>query len=172
MSLPPPDPLLVRFVLNDEQRSLAVQPDATLLDTLRHDLGMTGTKEVCNMGNCGACTVLLDDQAVYSCLVLAAECDTQTVDTVEGLADGQEPSAIQQAFVDCDALQCGFCTPGQIMSLEGLRRAVESPDGDDIERAVQGNLCRCGAYRHILEAANQALRPGHGPQQVQQEARR
>lgn len=153
---------LCHLEINSEGHALAIEPDETLLDTLRHGLALTGTKAVCEMGDCGACTVLLDDQAVYSCLVLTAECEDHRVDTIEGLADGQDLNPIQQAFVDRDALQCGYCTPGQIMSLEGLRRssAGRDPAGigrDDVERAVQGNLCRCGAYRHILLAGCEAL---------------
>lgn len=148
---------LVTVDVNGARRSLAVSAAAILLDTLRDDLTLTGTKEVCGMGNCGACTVLLEGDAVYSCLVLTAECDGASIETVESLADGDQLSSLQQAFVDCDALQCGFCTPGQLMSLEGLRRRTEAPTDREIEETVQGNLCRCGAYRHILEAARSAL---------------
>lgn len=165
MPSPPPSTSATRIChveVNGEEHALAVEPDDTLLDTLRNGLGLTGTKAVCEMGDCGACTVLLDDRAVYSCLVLTAECEDHHIDTIEGLADGQDLHPIQQAFVDCDALQCGYCTPGQIMSLEGLRRSSAGPDSAglgavDVERAVQGNLCRCGAYRHILRAGCQAL---------------
>jgi aerobic-type carbon monoxide dehydrogenase small subunit (CoxS/CutS family) len=143
--------------LNGDQVRLAVDPDRTLVEALREDLGLTGTKASCEMGDCGSCTVLLDGEAVYSCLVLAAECEDRSVETVEGLAKGQELHPLQAAFIECDALQCGYCTPGQIMSLEGLRRRVPEPTEEDIERAVQGNLCRCGAYRHILEAARRGL---------------
>ena len=104
--------------------------------------------------------MLLDDEAVYSCLVLTTECVGRRVETIEGVADGQRLDPLQQAFVDCDALQCGFCTPGQIMSLVALRRATDEPGDDEIERAVQGNLCRCGAYRHILDAARVGLGAG------------
>lgn len=148
---------VVHLDVNAISRSVAVEPDRTLLEVLREELGLTGTKAVCEMGDCGACTVLLDDRAVCSCLVLAVEVEGQRVETIEGVADGQTLSPVQQAFVDCDALQCGFCTPGQIMSLEGLSRADRSPSEADIEAAVLGNLCRCGAYRHILDAANRAL---------------
>ena len=141
-------------------RHVTVEAGDSLLNTVRDGLGLTGSKPACEVGTCGACTMLLDDSAVYSCLVLGAECDGRRVDTVEGLADGTELSALQRAFVDCDAMQCGFCTPGQLMSLEGLRRENDSPTSEDVERAVQGNLCRCGAYRHILEAAEVALSVG------------
>lgn len=142
--------------INQRQRRVTVDAGATLLQTIRDDFDLTGAKPVCEVGTCGACTMLVDDQAVYSCLVLTSECDGRAVDTVEGLSD-DGPSDLQRAFAECDALQCGFCTPGQLMSLEGLRRSNPSPTEGDIETAVQGNLCRCGAYRHILEAAQQAL---------------
>lgn len=148
---------LVTLTVNGRTHPLAIEPRRSLLDALRRDVGLTGTKEVCAMGNCGACTVLVDDAPVYSCLVLAVESEGQSIETVEGLSDGQDLAPLQQAFVDCDALQCGFCTPGQIMSLEGLRRRDPDPDDAAIEHALVGNLCRCGAYRHILEAARSGL---------------
>jgi aerobic-type carbon monoxide dehydrogenase small subunit (CoxS/CutS family) len=149
--------MLLTFDVNGEGVSLAVDPDRTLVEALREDLDLTGTKASCEMGDCGSCTVLLDGQAVYSCLVLAAECEGRAVETIEGMADGQALDPLQSAFVSCDALQCGYCTPGQIMSLEGLRRRVAEPTVQDVEQAVTGNLCRCGAYRHILDAACQGL---------------
>lgn len=159
--MPTPAPtdraILVDLDVNGEGHALAVDPARTLVEVLREDLGLTGTKATCEMGDCGSCTVLVDDQAVYSCLVLAAECAGRRVETVEGLADGSDLSPLQAAFVACDALQCGYCTPGQLMSLEGLRRRVPTPTPGDVERAVQGNLCRCGAYRHILEAGCRGL---------------
>lgn len=149
---PSPPPQLVALEVNGIAHAVAIAPHRTLVEVLRTELDLTGTKAACEMGDCGACTVLLDGVAVYSCLVLAAECEGHTVETIEGLADGQDLDPIQAAFVDCDALQCGFCTPGQIMSLAGLRRRTGDPRRDDVERAVQGNLCRCGAYRHIVDA--------------------
>jgi xanthine dehydrogenase YagT iron-sulfur-binding subunit len=142
--------------LNGQPVAVAVEPRQTLLDVLRRDLGLSGTKEVCGMGNCGACTVLVDGDAVYSCLLLAVECEGHAIETVEGLGDGQRLSPVQQAFVDCDALQCGFCTPGQVLSVEALLRRDPTPDEDAIVEALSGNLCRCGAYRHILDAARRA----------------
>lgn len=142
----------VRFTLNMAERIIAVEPRRTLLDALRHDLHLTGTKKVCDMGNCGACTVLLDGRAVYSCLTLAVDCAGRAVTTIEGLGEGGELDPVQRAFIEADAFQCGFCTPGQIMSLRGLLNEHPAPSDEQIERAVSGNLCRCGAYQNILRA--------------------
>ena len=143
---------LVTLEVNGQPQTLAVEPRRVLLDALRHDLGLTGTKKVCTMGNCGACTVHLDGEAVYSCLVLAVECEGQKVTTIEGVAAGNELDPVQEAFLEADAYQCGFCTSGQIMSLKALFKETDTPDEAQLQRAVSGNLCRCGAYRNILEA--------------------
>jgi xanthine dehydrogenase YagT iron-sulfur-binding subunit len=147
---------LVTFRLNDDERSLAVEPRRTLLDALRHDLALTGTKKVCDMGDCGACTVLIDGRAVYSCLTLAVDCDDRAITTIEGLADGSVLAPVQQAFVEEDAYQCGFCTPGQIMSIAALLSETGTPSDEEIRRAVSGNLCRCGAYQNIVNAGRRA----------------
>lgn len=130
-----------------------VEPRRTLLDALRVDCGLTGTKKCCDMGNCGACTVIVNGEAVYSCLMLASECDGAEVSTVEGLASAEKLHPLQQAFIDEDAFQCGFCTAGQLMSLKALFDVTPDADEEAIRLAVAGNLCRCGAYRHILAAA-------------------
>jgi aerobic-type carbon monoxide dehydrogenase small subunit (CoxS/CutS family) len=142
----------VKLRVNGREGSVEVEPRRTLLDTLRVDLGLTGAKKACDMGNCGACTVLLDGEAVYSCLLLAVECPGSEITTIEGL----ENDPLQRAFVEADAFQCGFCTPGQIMSLRALLNENPNPSDEDIVRAVSGNLCRCGAYRNILRAARLA----------------
>ena len=135
--------------VNGERRALDAEPRRTLLDLLRHDLALTGAKKSCDMGNCGACTVLIDGRAACSCLVLAVECAGRKILTIEGLQD----DPLQRAFVEADAFQCGFCTPGQIMSLKGLFNEKAAPTDQDIVHALSGNLCRCGAYRNILRAA-------------------
>jgi aerobic-type carbon monoxide dehydrogenase small subunit (CoxS/CutS family) len=133
-----------------------VEPRRTLLDTLRHDLDMTGTKKVCDIGDCGACTVIVDGCAMYSCLLLAVDCDGREIVTIEGVADGNRLSPLQEAFIEADAFQCGFCTPGQVMSLTALLDAHDDPSDEQIMRAVTGNLCRCGAYRNIAHAGRLA----------------
>lgn len=142
--------------VNGVAHELNIEPRRTLVDALRTDLALTGTKKPCDRGNCGACTVLIDGRAVYSCLMLAVECAGRTVTTVEGLAHDGELDAVQRAFIEADAFQCGYCTAGQIMSIKALLNAVREPSDNDIVRAVAGNLCRCGAYRNILRAARHA----------------
>lgn len=142
--------------INGEDHRVMVEPRRTLLDVLRHDLQLTGAKKVCDMGNCGACTVIIDDRTVYACLVLAVDCEGRKVQTVEGLADGMSLDPVQQAFIEEDAFQCGYCTPGQIMSMRALLNDNPEPSDEDISRAVSGNLCRCGAYAHIARAGRRA----------------
>jgi CO/xanthine dehydrogenase Mo-binding subunit/aerobic-type carbon monoxide dehydrogenase small subunit (CoxS/CutS family) len=139
--------------VNGDRFALEVDPRSTLLDALRGDLGLTGAKKGCDMGNCGACTVLVDGRAVYACLLLARDCDGRAVTTVEALDANGELDAVQRAFIEADALQCGFCTPGQVMSVKALLEQTRSPSDEQILRAVSGNLCRCGAYRNIVRAA-------------------
>jgi aerobic-type carbon monoxide dehydrogenase small subunit (CoxS/CutS family) len=142
----------VTLTVNDRPVALLVEPRWTLVDALRHDLGLTGTKKVCDMGDCGACTIIVDGRAMYSCLLLAVDCAGRAIRTIEGLACGPTLDPIQEAFIRCDAFQCGFCTSGQIMSLRALIDANPDPTDAQILRAVTGNLCRCGAYRNILAA--------------------
>lgn len=148
--------LPLSLTVNGEDHHLMVEPRRTLLDLLRHDLQMTGAKKVCDMGNCGACTVMVDDRTMYACLVLAIDCEGKQVQTIEGLANGTVLDPVQQAFVEEDAFQCGYCTPGQIMSMRALLNDNPDPSDEDIVRAVSGNLCRCGAYAHIARAGRRA----------------
>lgn len=148
----------VTFEVNGHRAEVHVPPQRTLLDTLRDELGLTGAKKVCDEGTCGACTVLVDGRPVYSCMTLAVACEGRSVETVEGLAEGGELHPVQQAFIAKDAFQCGFCTPGQVMSVVALLRVEAAPTTDDVKRAVAGNLCRCGAYPNIVEAALSAAK--------------
>ena len=149
-------PLECSLRVNGAERALLVEPRRTLLDVLRTSLGLTGTKKVCDMGTCGACTVLVDGQATYSCLLLAVECAGSEVTTIEGLAEGDALDPLQRAFVQADAYQCGFCTPGQIMSAVALLNDNPTPTREEARHALSGNLCRCGAYDHYLNAVMRA----------------
>jgi len=147
----------VRLIVNRSAVERRVPANATLAGLLRESLGLTGTKVACDQAACGACTVLLDGQPVFACHTLAAHADHAVVETIEGLARDGVLDPLQQAFIDHDALQCGFCTPGMIMAIKGaLAQAAHAggtPDRAAIARAISGNICRCGAYPHILDAA-------------------
>jgi xanthine dehydrogenase YagT iron-sulfur-binding subunit len=144
--------------VNGTEHALVVEPRRTLLDALRGDLALTGTKKVCDMGDCGACTVQVDGRAVYACLLLAVDCAGRQITTIEGLGAGHgQLDPVQEAFIRADAFQCGFCTPGQIMSLRALLDVTDAPSDAAILRTVGGNLCRCGAYVNILRAGRLAV---------------
>ncbi|TMC26868.1 MAG: (2Fe-2S)-binding protein [Chloroflexi bacterium] len=151
-SLRGPNAVDLTLNVNGHDRSVHVPPRFSLLDTLRGPLGLTGTKLVCDEGDCGACTVLIDDRPVYSCLTLAIAAEGRRVETIEGLSQDGTLHPVQEAFVEHDAYQCGFCTPGQVMSVVSLLRAKPDAREDDVRRAVSGNLCRCGAYPNIVAA--------------------
>jgi carbon-monoxide dehydrogenase small subunit len=153
------DALELRFTVNGEAHDLVVPAHATLLGVLRDELGLTGTKEGCNEGECGACTVLMDGNAVDSCLVMALAAAGSEVRTVEGLAaaDGTL-SALQRAFVEAGGVQCGFCTPGFLMTLTALLEENPDPTEDEVRLAVAGNICRCTGYTQIVEAVRSAAR--------------
>jgi aerobic-type carbon monoxide dehydrogenase small subunit (CoxS/CutS family) len=143
----------VRVTVNEQPEEVRVAPRRTLLAMLREDLHLTGTKEGCGVGTCGACTVLVDGKSVLSCLMLAVQADGRTVETVEGLARDGALDPLQRAFIEQDAFQCGFCTPGQIMALRGLLRRSPGASAEEIRHALDGNVCRCGAYLRIQAAA-------------------
>ena len=146
----------IAMSVNGEARRLAVPAWATLLDVLRDELGLTGAKRACDRGTCGACTVLVDDRRIYACLALAAQHDGRRVVTIEGLARGGELHPVQRAFVAHDALQCGYCTPGQILSAVGLLGEARATDEPSLREQMSGNLCRCGAYPNIVAAIRDA----------------
>jgi len=148
----------IAFTVNGAPAKVRAAPRRTLLDTLRETLALTGTKKVCDEGTCGACTVLVEGRPVYSCMTLAITCEGKSIETIEGIAKDGELHPVQRAFIDADAFQCGFCTPGQIMSIVALLRENNSPTEDDVRRAVAGNLCRCGAYPNIVKAGVSAGR--------------
>lgn len=146
----------VALSINGHEHRLLVEPRWSLLHVLRHELALTGSKDGCDRGECGSCTVLLDDVPRYACLTLALEAEGAEITTVEGLMVGEDLGAVQQAFKEKDAFQCGYCTPGQIMAVEGLLRANPTPDLEQIRLGVSGNLCRCGTYPNIFKAARRA----------------
>ncbi|MFN2367168.1 MAG: (2Fe-2S)-binding protein [Desulfurivibrionaceae bacterium] len=148
----------VRLKINGNRYEVLAEPRWSLLYVLREIIGQTGAKLGCDRGECGACTVLIDDLPRYACLTLAVEVENREITTVEGLMKGEELGPVQTAFAENDAFQCGYCTPGQVMAVEGLLRKVESPSADEIRKGCSGNLCRCGAYRNIFAAADQAAR--------------
>ena len=143
---------LIRLKVNGQEYELAVDTHRTLLEVLREQLGFVGTKNGCDQGECGTCTVLLDGKPVHSCLSLAVEAQGKNITTIEGLAKGDDLHPLQQAFVDHGAIQCGFCTPGMIMSAKSLLDRNPSPTAHEIRRTISGNLCRCTGYVKIIEA--------------------
>lgn len=148
--------------VNGRSHRLLVEPRWSLLFVLREKMGLTGTKVGCERGECGACTVLINGVPRYACMTLALEAEGQEITTVEGLMDGEELNPVQQAFLENDAFQCGYCTPGQIMAAEGLLRAGGPLTVGEIQKGMSGNLCRCGAYVHIFRAVETAARARSG----------
>lgn len=147
----------INLVVNGVRRTLEVVPWTTLLDALRDRLELTGTKKGCDHGQCGACTVLIDGRRVNSCLTLAVMTDGAEITTIEGLGKDGTLHPVQQAFIDHDAFQCGYCTPGQICSAAGLLAEGRAGNADEIRELMSGNLCRCGAYPNIIAAIEQAM---------------
>ena len=150
----------ITLTINGQTRSLAVEPWTTLLDLLREREHLTGTKKGCDHGQCGSCTVLVDGKRMNSCLILAVARDGASVTTIEGLANGNALHPLQQAFMDHDAFQCGYCTPGQICSAQGLINEGHARTRDDVRELMSGNLCRCGAYPNIADAVLEVLEAG------------
>ena len=159
MSLPIPE-VAVTLRVNGTDHELRLDPRVTLLDALRDALGLTGTKKGCDQGACGACTVLVDDKRVVSCLMLAAQADGREVTTVEGLSEDGELHPVQQAFIRHDAFQCGYCTSGQIMSAVSLLAEGRAGSDEEIREFMSGNLCRCGAYPNIVAAIREVAQAG------------
>ena len=148
----------LNFFVNGDPISLDTDPQRRLLDILREDLGLTGTKEGCSEGECGACTVLMDGEAVHSCLTLAVQLNGRHVETIEGLEKSGELDILQRAFVEEIAVQCGFCTPGMIMSAKALLLKNPNPTPEEIRTALSGNICRCSGYVQIVNAVSRAAR--------------
>jgi xanthine dehydrogenase YagT iron-sulfur-binding subunit len=147
----------ITLTLNGHERRLSVEPWVTLLDLLREREDLTGSKKGCDHGQCGACTVLVDGRRMNSCLKLAVSLDGASITTIEGLAEGDRLDPLQQAFMDHDAFQCGYCTPGQICSAKGLLNEGRARTRDEVREMMSGNLCRCGAYTNIVDAVMQVL---------------
>ena len=145
----------VSTIINGEPVEYLCEPQQTMLDVLRDELNLTGSKEGCSSGDCGACTVIVDGNIVCSCLMLGAEAEGRKIQTIEGIAEGDSLHPVQQAFVDCDGFQCGFCTSGQIMSAVAVVSDGQARTDDDIREAMSGNICRCGAYGNIVDAIKQ-----------------
>jgi len=151
-------PVIISLLINGMKYELEVDPRTSLLDVLRNNLDYTGTKRVCNKGQCGACTVILNGKTVLACSMLALDADGAAIETVEGLAQGDKLHPLQEAFIRHDALQCGFCTPGFIMSCVSLLKENDQPTLEEIKTGISGNLCRCGTYPNIFKAVADAAK--------------
>ena len=154
--------LPIRLTVNGQSRSVVIEPWVTVLDLLRERLGVTGPKKGCDHGQCGACTVLVNGRRLNSCLLLAAAYDGADITTVEGVGGSESLHPLQQAFIEHDAFQCGYCTPGQLCSAIGLIEEGQAQSRDDIRELMSGNICRCGAYTNITDAIEQVLRQREG----------
>lgn len=153
----------IKVVVNGKPCELSVSPSRTLLEAIREDLDLKGTKEGCGQGECGACTVIMGGQTVNSCLILAVEADGQEITTIEGLSKGEKLHPIQEAFVEHAGMQCGFCTPGMILSAKALLEKIPKPNEEEIREGIAGNFCRCTGYTKIVEsisAAAEAMKGG------------
>ena len=148
----------IRFTINREVKEMEVEPNKTLLKMLREDLDLIGVKEGCGAGECGACTVLVNNKPVNSCLMLAVEVDGKEILTIEGLSDGINLDPLQESFLEHNAIQCGYCTPGMVMSAKALLNRNPHPTEEDVKEALAGNLCRCTGYQRIVDAVLDAAR--------------
>ena len=153
---------MIELIVNGEPVEVLVRPNDLLVDVIRDKIGLTGTKKGCGAGDCGACTVLMDGMPIVSCLALAVSCRGRHIETIEGLAKDGMLHPVQQAFVEKGAIQCGFCTPGMILSAKALVAKIPDPDPEDIKHEMAGNLCRCTGYKKIIEAIEKAA---HGAQE-------
>jgi len=151
---------LIQLTINGEAMEVAVAPNLTLTDLLRYELGLTGTKKGCDLGDCGACTVIMDGKAVNSCLVLAVQANGKNITTIEGVETGKGLHPLQQAFIEHGSIQCGFCSPGMILSAKSLLEKNPHPNEAEVRRALSGNLCRCTGYQKIVEAILDVGRAG------------
>lgn len=152
----------IRLTVNGDEYQILIKPWATLLDVLREEIDLTGTKEGCGVGECGACTVLMDGDAVNACLVLAGEANGRSITTIEGLAKGNVLHPIQQAFVEVGGMQCGFCTPGMILSTKALLDKNPNPSEEEIRKGLEGNFCRCTGYTKIIASVKAAALKARG----------
>ncbi len=148
----------IRFVLNGRETEIEAAPDRRVVDLLREDLGLTGTKEGCGSGECGACTILVDGVSRLSCLMLAAQLEGKRITTIEGLARNGALHPLQESFVRCGAVQCGFCSPGMILSASALLERKPDPGREEIREGLSGNLCRCTGYQKVVDAVEEAAR--------------
>jgi carbon-monoxide dehydrogenase small subunit len=161
---------IIRLIINGETHKAIVKPGDSLLDVLRNKLDMTGTKECCNEGDCGACTVIMSGRAVNACLVLAVEAEGVEILTVEGLSDGHHLHPLQEAFIQYGGFQCGFCTPGMLMSAKALLDENPHPTDDEIKNGVSGNMCRCTGYVKVIQAIREASKVMYGDSTLHEEA--
>ncbi len=157
-----PEAVAITLQINGAARPLRIEPRSTLAEVLREPLGLTGTKIACNRGACSACTVWLDGSPICSCMMLAVDVGARRVTTIEGLAQGDALHPVQQAFIEHDALQCGFCTPGMVMSCAALLERTPVPNADNVRAAISGHFCRCGTYPHVVTATLAAAKARRG----------
>lgn len=157
-----PGPIPIDLNVNGEERTVFIEPRRTLLSVLREELGLTGAKHGCGRGQCGACTVILDGETAYACLTLAVDCEGRSIRTIESVSHGEQLHPVQEAFIEHDGYQCGFCTPGQVVAAVSLLEHNPSPTEAEVREAMAGNVCRCGAYPNIVTAVLDAARQGTG----------